>query len=406
MITSSGTIINGLIGLFFYILIARYLGPSQFGIFSVATTTIALLSSISNIGIDTGIVRFVGKYISSQKDKALRFLKLALRLKLYTSLAVLTLGWLIMPTVAVGILGKPELISPLRLSLAGVGTALLFSFVTSSVQAIQRFWVWSGLNIFSNLLRLGAALILFSLGIISVNTFLAIYIIFPLFGFFLGLLFLPKFWKIKKETEVLKEFFNYNKWVALFTLIAAFSSRLDTFISAKLLTLSDVGIYSVAVSLSSIIPSIIFALATVIAPKLASIRTDKEVYIYLKKLQLFVIGLAAMGIAVGIPISYHLIPVFYGKEYMASIAPLIILIVSQAIFLISVPVHTAVFYYFSYPKLFVYINLIYLLIVSILGYILIGKFGYIGAAWTMLIGNITNFIIPFVWVVKKFKHVY
>lgn len=404
-ITATGTILNGLIGLVFYILVARYLGPSQFGVFSVATTAIALISSIANIGIDTGIVRFVGRYAVSEKDKALRFLKLGLKFKILSSLIVLILGWLIMPFIAFYILRKPELVYPLRLSLVGVGTAILFSFVTSSVQAIQRFWVWSGLNILSNLLRLAAAAALFSLGILTVNTSLAVYIIFPFLGFFLGLFFLPKFWQVKKDTQVLREFFDYNKWVAIFTLIAAFSSRLDTFLSTRLLTLTEVGIYSVAVSLSSIVPSIIFALATVVAPKLASIRNDKEVLTYLKKLQFFVTVLAVVGIAIGIPLSNYLVPAFYGREYLASIGPLSILIITQAIFLISVPAHTAVFYYFSYPKLFVFVDLIYLLIVGVGGYFLISKFGIMGAAYTMLIGNINNFTIPFIWVLRKFKNV-
>ena len=59
VITSFGTIVNGILGLFFYVLAARYLGPSKFGIFSISVATIALIASIANFGVDTGIVRFV-----------------------------------------------------------------------------------------------------------------------------------------------------------------------------------------------------------------------------------------------------------------------------------------------------------------------------------------------------------
>ena len=47
---------------------------------------------------------------------------------------------------------------------------------------------------------------MFSLGMFTVNTSLAVYIIFPLLGFFLGLLFLPKFWRVKNEFTVMNEF--------------------------------------------------------------------------------------------------------------------------------------------------------------------------------------------------------
>ena len=131
LITSSGTIVNGLLGMVFYILVARFLGPSDFGIFSIAVAAMAAIASIANIGIDTGIVRFVGKYAFSEKNKALKFLKLGLEIKILSSLVVLGVGWLIMPFVTTKLLGKPELLYPLRLSLFGVATSLLFSFVTN-----------------------------------------------------------------------------------------------------------------------------------------------------------------------------------------------------------------------------------------------------------------------------------
>ncbi len=403
LVTSSGTIVNGLLGMVFYILVARYLGPANFGIFSIAIAAIALIASIANIGIDTGIVRFVGRYMSLEKNKALRFLKLGLEIKILSSLTVLGIGWLIMPFATVSLLGKPELLHPLRLALFGVATSLLFSFITSSIQAIQRFWIWSGLNIFTNLLRLVTVVFLFNLGLLLVESSLWLYILFPFFGFAIGLFFLPGFFKVKNEKSVLREFFDYNKWIALFTLIVAFSSRLDIFLSARLLTLGEVGIYSVAVTLSSIVPAIVFAIATVVAPKLAGMTNDKDAYNYLKKLQLFVLGLALIGIVVGIPLSYVFIPLFYGSRYLASIAPLSILIVAQAIFLISVPAHTSIFYYFSYPKLFVYVSIIHLAILLVGGWFMISAFGYKGAAWIFLIGNIWNFAAPFVWVMRKFK---
>jgi len=402
LVTSSGTIITGFLGMAFYILVARFLGPVDFGIFSVAVASVSLIASIANIGIDTGIVRFVGRYISSKENRALRFLKLGLELKILSSLLVLAIGWLVMPFVTQNLLGKTELLFPLRLSLFGVATSLLLSFTSSSIQAIQRFWVWSGLNIFTNLLRLVAAVFLFSLGLLSVESSLGVYILFPLFGFAIGLLFLPGFLKIKKEKSVLNEFYNYNKWIALFTLIVAISSRLDTFLSARFLSLGEVGIYSVAVTLAGVVPSIVYALATVVAPKLASMTNDSDAFSYLKKLQLFVLCLALVGIVVGIPVSYIIIPLLYGNQYLASITPLTVLLIAQAIFLISIPTHTSIFYYFSYPQFFVYVGVVHLFILLFGGWFMISTFGYMGAAWIFLIGNVWNFVAPFTWVLRKF----
>lgn len=402
-ISFSGTFVNGLLGLVFYVLMARYLGPYFFGIFSVSVATLTLITSISDLGTDTGLVRFVGKYIRPDKERALRFLKLGLKVKLAAWLVVLILGWLLAPFVSANILAKSELLIPIRLALIGVGGALLFSFATHAVQAVQRFWVWSGLNVGGNLIRLLSVIFLISLTQLHLISGLIVYIAVPFLGFLAGLFFIPSFFKVKNEFEVSKEFFKYNKWVALFVLIAAVSSRLDTYISTRLISLSEVGIYSVAIQLAGIVPQVVFALASVVAPKLAGFNSDIKAKNYLKKLQVFTLGLALVGLIAGIPLSRIVIPLFYGNQYLGSVAPFTILLVAQAIFLISVPVHTAVFYYFGYPKLFFFIALGHLAIIAGLGVYLIGLYGYIGAAITVLVGSVFNFIVPAVWVVQKFR---
>jgi len=401
LITSSGTILSGIFGLVYYILSARVLEPAGFGIFSVSTATIALLASIANIGIDTGIVRFVGKYHGTDNLKVKKIIKYAFNIKIVSIVVLNVVGWFAMPFIVNKILQKPELLFPLRLSLLGAATSMLLSFVVSVIQAIQKFVVWSILTTFINILRLIVLILLVYFGLVNVNSGIYLYILSPLIGFFIGLFYIPKFVDVKNENEVSKELFNYNKWIAIFTLIVAVSSRVDTFITTRLLTLKDVGIYSVAVNLSSVVPSIVLALGTVVAPKLASFRSNLDAKKYLEKLQLFVIFLAAIGIIFGIPLSYFVIPKLYGVEYMPSIYPFIILLITQAIFLISIPCHSAIFYYFSYPKIFVYISIVHLFVVSIFGWFLTKDFGYTGAAMAMLIGNVFNFAIPFYWVTKK-----
>ena len=403
VVTGTGTIINGVIGWIFYILVARNLGPSNFGIFSVATATIGLLSSIFNVGVDTGLVRFVGKYISSDKEKAFRFMKLGLKVKIISGVALITIGWFLIPFFAYTVLDKPGLLFPLRLSLIGAFGWLLSFFVTSCLQATQKFFSWVGLNIFMTSLRLFAVLGLIYFGISNINFSLYAYIYSPFIGFLLGITFLPKFFKVKDEGSIAKEFFHYNKWVAIFTVIAAISSRLDIYLSTRLLSLSDLGIYSVANNLSSIVSEIVLALATVVAPKLASFVSVIDAKRYLKKLQLFVIALSVFGVAFGIPLSYYVIPKLYGLSYTPSILPFSILLISQAIFLISVPVHTSIYYYFSKPKVFVFVCLGQIILISTLGWYAISTYGYIGAAFTMLVGNLFNFVVPGLWVLNKLK---
>ncbi|MBI2600214.1 oligosaccharide flippase family protein, partial [Candidatus Daviesbacteria bacterium] len=48
-ITVIGTIINGVLGALFYILLARILGPAEFGILTVSLTTLVLIADMADI---------------------------------------------------------------------------------------------------------------------------------------------------------------------------------------------------------------------------------------------------------------------------------------------------------------------------------------------------------------------
>lgn len=402
--TTFVTVTNGLLGIAFYAFTARQLGPASFGIFSIAILTITLIADIANVGTDTGIVRFVGENAKSDKNKALQFLKLGLKIKVLVGILIIVFGWIVIPFITSSLIKKPELTEALRYSLIGAFGALLFSFAISGIQALQKFVSWGILNISLNSVRFISIFILATFGVLSINNSLLAYIFFPFLGFLISLFLLPNFLRAKNENNVAKEFFHYNKWVAVFVVIAAISSRLDSYISSSLLTLGDVGIYSVAVGLSSIIPQIVFAIATVVAPKLATYKDNKEVITYLKKIQLLVIFLGVLGIIFGIPTAYFVIPLFYGQEFLVSIYPFIILLIAQVVFLISIPAHTSVFYYFHKPQLFVWISLGHLLLIATFGSWLIYNFGYMGAAYGVLAGTLFNFIVPTVWVVNKFRN--
>lgn len=402
VITSAGTIVNGLLGLAFYFVMARNLGPVSFGVFSAAITVLTLVGDVANVGSDTGTVRFVGKYINIDRLKAFKFLKLSLEVRTISWLIFLLIGWFLVPSVVKIFFAKPELVLPIRLALVGVGSYLLFSFSTYALQSLQKYWIWNGVNIGTNSVRLLIALLLIYFGLLNQTSALTLYIIVPALGFFVGLMFLPNFLGAKNESEVAKEFFHYNVWVALFTLIAAFGGRVDTLLSTRLLSLHDLGIYSSAVQLASVVPSIVFAIGTVVAPKLAGFDTDLKAKEYLKKVQLFTIFLAFFGVIFGIQLAKIVIPVFYGQNYLMAIYPFSVLLIAQAIFLISIPAHTSVFYYFEYPKLFVFVALGNIILTSIVGWYLISHYGFMGASYTVLLGNVFNLIIPAFWVLRKF----
>jgi O-antigen/teichoic acid export membrane protein len=402
-ITFGGTIINGALGAVFYILAARFLGPSRFGLLSVAIAVLTLVSDIGDLGTDTGLVNFVARHYKNNLEKAKQFLKLGLEVKIAVTLPVMVLGYFLSPFLAGRVFVKPEITLALRIAFVGVGALLFFSFITHSLQALERFWAWSGIQVGTNALRVVIVFLLLSLGVLNLENTMWLYIAMPAAGFILGVLLLPRgFIKVEGERSVAGEFFKYNKWVAAFTLVAALGARLDTFISARLLTAAEVGIYSAANQLVKLVPQLVVALGTVIAPKMASMSNMEEMVEYLKKTQIYVLGLVMLGV-LSIPVVLFLIPVIYGVEYLSATPIFIVLLFAMLIFLFSVPIHMAVFYYYSYPKLFFWLSLAHLSIVAFLGWYMIGAYGAMGAAVTVLTGQLVNFSIPALWVLRNIK---
>lgn len=401
-ITILGTILNGALGAFFYILLARFLGPADFGLLSVSIATLTLIADIADLGTNTGLVKFVSESLVSDKSQALRFLKLGLETKLVVWLGIFLFGFLLSPFIATQIFNKTELIIPLRLVMIGVGGALLISFATSSLQSFQKYFTWSVVNILTNLTRLVSIFVLLFYQQLNITSSLLSFIMLPFFGFLLALFFLPtsQILSSKNEFSLASNFFKYNFSVAAFTVIAAISARLDTFLGARLLSNFELGIYGAMNQLVQVVPQIVSALGVVAAPKFANFQNESEMLTYFKKFQLLVLGISLLVVFVT-PLSFYLIPLIYGSEYIQAVVPFIILLLGMLIFLISVPLHSSIIYYFAKPQVFIWISIGHLLIIGILGYFLISTYGVIGAAIAVLAGMLFNFIAPLLWFLKR-----
>lgn len=403
-ITFIGTILNGLLGGLFYVFVARMLGPQDFGLLTISIVTLTLISDVADIGINTGLIRFVSANLLNNEAKAMRFLKLSLEIKIVVWAIVFLVVFFLSPFLAEAIFHKVELVLPLRLVAFGVGGALLFSFATSVLQAYQKYFLWSGINIITNFLRLMLIFILSYLLSLNIRSGLFVYIILPFFGFFISMLILPakKIILAKGEFSLSKELFKYNIPVAIFTLIAAVSSRLDTYLTASLLSIREVGVYGAANQLVQIMPQLVSAIGLVAAPKFASFKNVKDMVAYLKKIQLFVLGLSFF-LLLTIPFVAYLIPIIYGSSYQEAVLPYIFGFLAMLVFLLSVPIHISVIFYFARPDVFIYNAIGHLLLIGLFGYFMISNYGIVGASLTVLAGTIFNLLIPLFWLFLKLR---
>ena len=117
---------------------------------------------------------------------------------------------------------------------------------------------------------------------------------------------------------------------------------------------------------------------------------------YFKKLLLMVVAVASF-ILLCTPGVRLIINQFFGVEYRNSFPIFMVLLVAMLFFLISVPFHNAIIYYYSYPKLFSYLSVINFIVIASLSVFLTLNFGYQSTAYAIMAGNIVNFIVPALW---------
>lgn len=399
LVTFFGVFLNGVLGAIFYIIGARFLGPEQFGLFSIAVGVAILIADLTGIGTNVSLIKFISGNLGQTKIWSL--VKFTLKLKLWIWIIILTLGYPLSYLLSTYLFHQTGLLTPLILSMVGVGSLSLFSFIISLVQALQKFSVWSGLNIFSNSVRLFFLVLInvsFGLNVISG---LIVFIISPLFGILIGLFFIPikKIIQASSNYQVTPEFFKYSKWAALSAIITAFYMRADVLLNASLLPASDVGIYSGASQLAIFMPQLIGALGVLSAPKFAAFKSKQLMFKFYLRFQLVVLFLAVCLGAL-IPASYFIIPSLLGEQYLLSIPVFIIIIISWLISLIAVPIEDSIRYFYGYTKFIAINQLIQISVFVLLGIILIPVFGVIGTPIAILIAAIINFTLSVVFLVK------
>jgi O-antigen/teichoic acid export membrane protein len=386
VVTTTSIIINGGLGAAFYFLVAKWLGPHEFGLFSLAVTVIGLLISVFDLGSDQGVVKFVSGH--SQSKEYFPFAKLALSLKISVGLMFIVLFTFFSVSISQLIFHQSEIAPLLPLVGLGILTNLIFSFSTSLSQALQKYWLWGALFVGTNFFRFIFVVLLFMVGAVSSGSTTLVYILMPLFGFLVSLNFLNfGFWRASVKLSEVKNFFTFNKWVTGFVIVSAISSRLDIFFSARLLDLSQTGVYSLAVQISSILPQLTTAIGAVTAPKFASFTSTNGNSSYVTKASIFTSLTAICSCLVLFPVSL-LVITWAGKNYDSSLLPLVILLISMGLFLATAPFRDSITYYFGKPQFFFWISLGQLIIMILGNLLLVPQMHIVGVALVVFISQV------------------
>ncbi len=386
-ITLVATGLNGILAVLFYFPLARLLGSRDYGIFTLVATTTALAAIIFELGGDRGLVKFVSQYHLDQTAQR-QISRLIFNLKTIIGLLLCILTLVFARPLSVWLFHQPGLTIFIPLIGFGILSSLLYFFSFYYFQAHEKFIHWGGLMVGTNLLRLVFIGVFLLVGRLSAVSTVGIYAFMPMVGFLVSLKYIDRgIFKVRGSLTRFREVFTFNKYVTAFTIISAVSSRLDTYITAGLVSLSAVGIYGLGTQAVNFLPQVISAVGAVTSPKLARFTDRQANQTYVFKAVLLSAGIALLAATVMIPGGWLLFWVT-GGEFVQGFIPYLIILLSMLVFLVTGPIRDSLLYFFNKPHFFVLIGILHGITVIVSGLLLIPHLGILGSALSNLFGQL------------------
>ncbi|GEM_PF-2116301 len=395
-----GTLINAIIGGLFFIIAPRLLGPAQYGLFAVVTSTALLVTSLANFGIDTGILKFTDL---SNKLQTNKILKLALEAYLVIGIAVFILGFFLSDPIS-KMLGNESLAPLLQIGFAGIVLFLLTDFFIAVLQSQKKFAKAMTVNISSNVVRI----LILALGayFFTVNLYFLTVLFFTvsIISVIVGKIFIPlDFLKAKDHLQEFKRFFTYNFWIA--ASIAISSIPFDNYLLLKFAGPISVGLYAAPFKILSVVAQFAGNFSSVLAPRFSSFDNNADAIRYSKKI-MPIVAIVVLGILFGAALANPLVPLLLGKQYIASITIFRIISVSYAFYFSETIAVSMIVYYFGKTRVAFWITAVTMGFWLLLDILLIPVYHELGAAISQLISAIIGtslFAAYAIWKLSKPK---
>ena len=395
LVLLASNIISKILGFFYVMYIARYLGAEGFGILSFALAFTGIFGVFSDLGLSTLTVREVAR----DKSLAGKYLGNITVIKIF--LVIITFGLI---AITIKLLGYPTQTIKVVYFLALSVIFSSFSNIFNSIfQAYEKMEYQSIEQILSSTLMLVGALFAISQGF-SVVGFASIY--FMVSAISLGYSFVVCVWKFTKpKIEVDWNFWKPTIKEALpFGLIGIFVT-IYFWIDSVMLSLMKgnevVGWYSMAYRLIVIIGSINASFFSAIFPATSKYyKTSRESLIIAYKKSFKYLSIVGLPIAMGTTLlANRIIMLIYGSEYGPSITALRILIWA-GMFLFLTPLFGTILASIDRQDLGLRTTGVCALANVLMNLLLIPKFSYIGASVATVVTEAIGFILQYYFISK------
>ena len=334
-------------GYIFTILLTRNYGAKITGIYALSLVVLQVGTIIGRLGMDTAVLRFIAEYNSQNKKNIVnevykKIIKLIIPISLVISISVFFLS----PYISHYFFHKNYLSNYFRIISIGIVPYVLFIINSESLRGLRKIKEYAFLqNIgisFLTSVFLGLSLFIFKNDYIPVSIYILSLILISLLSFFLwfkNFHFIGNRFLTDNKFNAIsyKNIFSVSTPMLISGSLGFFLGLIDIAILGIFKTSAAVGIYSVAVKLSSVVVLSLGAINTIAAPKFVEFwgKGDKHGLLKMARQSTEIIFWTSFPIVLIITIFPYSILGFFGSEFKTGAIALIMLAFGQFINAIS-----------------------------------------------------------------------
>ncbi|MAG47638.1 hypothetical protein CL617_03455 [archaeon] len=400
-IVMGGLFVSKLIGYIYTILIAK-IGSETFGLYSLGISIISFLVIISLFGFKSGIVRYISYYNTKKNDQKVKgIIKSTLKISIPISIFFSFLLFFFSSFIANNIFHNSDLSFLLKLFAFTIPLLVITEIFFSVFTAFKKIKYKVITNDFiEKISKLFLAFLLIYLGF-KLESAIYSFVFSTVISFIFVIYFMnksfPLFNNKLKSLEIKKELIYYSFPLLFSGVLSSVVKWIDTIMIGIFLNASEVGIYNVALSTSSLmilVPTAIMALFLPLITEKYSKNDDKQIKkIYDRTVRWIFMFNISLFIFIAI-FSREILNTMFGQEYVIGSTSLLILIFGYFIFSF-IHIHTGYLILIKKTRLILLVNFIMALTNVILNLYLIPKYGIVGGAIATSVSLIIAYLLSF-----------
>jgi O-antigen/teichoic acid export membrane protein len=374
-------------GLIFSVVLARMLGSELFGLYHLALSVGLIFLTFTSLGLHSVLIRYVSDALGRKDEELARgYIKYIIKIKIILSFSATLMLLVAAKPLALYVFHKPELYFPLILIAIYILFQSSLEFMISLAVSIQRFDLMTARYVTYEVARLliVPSLILLGYGIYGalVGLIISVFLAFAVSVIYIYKDYSFLFRGSKREVDR-SRVMRFLSYLTLGSISGVIFTYIDSVMLGIFMPVEAVGFYRIAINIVFAILALV-SIAQVLFPTFTQLE-DAEVKDAFNKLFRYS-SMLSFPLALGlISLSEPLIRTVYGSEYLPATLPTNIL----ALMIIMSPLgyFGTLFNAKEMPEHPAKLVVVSSTINIILNYILILKYGIMGAAVATLISR-------------------